>query len=199
MAVDIGVNSILNYGVLLLPVIITSFLVLISVFNQNAKGLIFLLNVLVLAVGNLGLQKFFKVARPTDYDEDNCQLLDFNSGHSLPDFNSNFLAFVLAYLCWPMIEKETQPNIPLIIVLFILNIANIFFRYRNKCSSGIGLGLGSLVGLLYGSLTFLLWYSIDKKLVFIDAMASNKVACSRPSKQTFKCAVYKNGQLVKNL
>ena len=199
MAVELGVNSILNYGVLLLPVLITSFLVLISVFNQNAKGLIFLLNVLVLAVGNLGLQKFFGATATSGMKTDSCRLLGFSSGNPLPDFNSNFLAFVLAYLCWPMIEKETQPNIPLIIVLFILNIANIFFRYRNNCSSPVGLGLGSLVGLLYGSLTFLLWYSIDKKLVFIDAMASNKVACSRPSKQTFKCAVYKNGQLVKNL
>jgi hypothetical protein len=28
---------------------------------------------------------------------------------------------------------------------------------------------------------------------------SNNVVCSRPKKQTFKCAVYKNGELIKNL
>ena len=33
-------------------------------------------------------------------------------------------------------------------------------------------------------------------LLYFDELLSNKVACSRPSKQSFKCSVYKGGELI---
>jgi hypothetical protein len=33
-------------------------------------------------------------------------------------------------------------------------------------------------------------------LLYFDELESNNVTCSRPSKQTFKCSVYKNGELI---
>ena len=48
------------------------------------------------------------------------------------------------------------------------------------------------------------WYNILKitgndSLLYYDEYVSDKVACSRPEKQTFKCAVYKNGELLKTI
>ena len=57
----------------------------------------------------------------------------------------------------------------------------------------VGAGLG--VGFFYA-----LWSKQENRhLLFTSDLGSNRVSCSRPSKQTFKCAVYKNGQLIKNL
>jgi hypothetical protein len=39
------------------------------------------------------------------------------------------------------------------------------------------------------------WAGLQKYLFFNETV-SNKVVCSMPKKQTFKCAVYKNGEMI---
>ena len=69
-----------------------------------------------------------------------------------------------------------------------------------KCNNLTDIFIGNLLGSGLGvGYFFAFWSSNNKKLLFIDNLDSNKVMCNRPSKQTFKCAVYKNGQLIKNL
>ena len=36
----------------------------------------------------------------------------------------------------------------------------------------------------------------NKNFLFINQVSSNKEICSMPSAQTFKCSVYKNGELI---
>ena len=52
-----------------------------------------------------------------------------------------------------------------------------------------GGGLGALVSALVFS-------SPISNYLFINELSSNKETCSMPSKQTFKCSVYKNGELI---
>ena len=56
-----------------------------------------------------------------------------------------------------------------------------------------GLFLGSLISgiLMYGTTL--------KKYLYINEVNSNKEVCSMPSKQQFKCRLYRNGELVGNL
>jgi hypothetical protein len=37
-----------------------------------------------------------------------------------------------------------------------------------------------------------------EKFLFFNEVQSNKVVCSRPTKQQFKCTVYKNGEILTN-
>jgi hypothetical protein len=37
------------------------------------------------------------------------------------------------------------------------------------------------------------------KFMFFNEVQSNKDVCNMPSKQTFKCQVYKNGELIGNV
>jgi hypothetical protein len=65
------------------------------------------------------------------------------------------------------------------------------------CTDYGGIALGSLVGVIGGSI----WYSIFNimelnDLLYFNELQSNNVICKRPSKQTFKCSVYKNGKLI---
>ena len=70
-------------------------------------------------------------------------------------------------------------------------------KVLKKCTTYGGTVLGTLVGLVMGGV----WYSIFHmsgydSLLYFDELKSNNVQCSRPSKQSFKCSVYKNGQLI---
>ena len=57
--------------------------------------------------------------------------------------------------------------------------------------------LGALVGFILGTLWYTLFHTSGyDSLLYFDELRSNKVVCSRPAKQSFKCSVYKNGQLV---
>ena len=37
----------------------------------------------------------------------------------------------------------------------------------------------------------------NDKMLYFNEILSNKVICGRPSESTFKCAVYKNGELLR--
>ncbi len=73
-------------------------------------------------------------------------------------------------------------------------------KLTKKCTSLAGIFLGGLIGLLLGTVWFCMFYLTDnKKILFFNELVSNNVVCNRPEKQKFKCAVYKNGKLLKTL
>jgi hypothetical protein len=90
-------------------------------------------------------------------------------------------------------------NIPLLIVLLVLYAIDCVMKSSNKCTTPIGIVLGSFLGLVWG----LMWYFVVQnqhpELLYYDDLISNKIACSRPTQQQFKCSVYKNGELLKTL
>ena len=54
-----------------------------------------------------------------------------------------------------------------------------------------------LVGGLFGVLMALILFYSDKiSLLFINELNSNKEVCSVPSKQMFRCSVFKDGMII---
>jgi len=97
-------------------------------------------------------------------------------------------------------QASNNFNWSLLIFILVLLGIDTSSRLYNHCTTFLGTGLGLLLG---GILSFG-YYAIIKEtqpdlLYFINSKSSNNVACSKPSKQTFKCSVYKNGKLIKNL
>ena len=69
-------------------------------------------------------------------------------------------------------------------------------KYMN-CSSYSKSFAGTGFGLIFGALWyFVILYSFGKKYLYFNILGSNNVVCNKPSKQTFKCSVYKNGKLI---
>ena len=85
--------------------------------------------------------------------------------------------------------------------IVLLSIVGVFFginavsKTLNGCTTLVGVLISSVVGFIIG----FAWYSIvmasNPKLLFFSADGGEPV-CSRPSKQTFKCKVYKNGEVI---
>ena len=183
------------------PLLLSFFLVMASIFNQNLKGIVYLGGILLATVINTIVLYMIKNEKTIDAAP-TCNLvnLPFNmSRYNVPSLNSSLIAFTMAYLIMPM-QFSNNMNysiISFLIGLFLMDGVN---KILNKCTNTTGVILGLFVGGTLG----LLWYSIFHatgydSLLYFNELTSNKVYCDRPKKQTFKCAVYKNGELVKSL
>ena len=132
-----------------------------------------------------------------------CYLFSTEDAHrgyiSVPSFNSVIIAYTIAYLIGPMIINNAV-NYLLVIFLFVLLLIDSFSRVTHNCTSPMGVVFGVILGLFIGGIYILMLKSSGYDyLLYNDDFISNKVACSKPNKQQFKCAVYKNGELLRNI
>jgi len=107
----------------------------------------------------------------------------------------------ITYVVLPFImEGQTVSYIPLISVLLSIWVIDFIVKLRNECTNGLGVALGTIGGGFIGGLfTILLYKFLNKGLLFHSTSASNNVTCKKASKSQFKCSVYKNGQIIKQL
>jgi len=121
-------------------------------------------------------------------------------------YSTYILCFTMFYLIMPMIMVSSQSHTDtmnyIVMAFFIAYILfDLFVKKSLSCIPGLfttnvigdiisGCGLGALIAgpLMFGT-------SLRSKL-FINELNSNKEVCSMPSKQQFRCSVYKNGELV---
>jgi hypothetical protein len=111
------------------------------------------------------------------------------------------------YFIIPMIMISVQNNINVInygvLAFFICYIAlDILIKYILSCfpSSFWNISGNILSGMFLGGLASLIMYGTKlKSYLYINEINTNKEVCSMPSKQQFKCSVYKDGTLVREL
>ena len=120
-------------------------------------------------------------------------------------FGTYLTSFTLFYFLTPMILLTVDSgvdSINYIIVLFFL--CYIFLDLAMKKQMGCTRDLTNVnvagnffSGTLLGAgISSLLYTSPIKNLLYIGEINSENEVCSMPSKQKFKCRVYKNGELV---
>lgn len=202
MAIELTFTNIFQFIAALSPLILGFFMIMISIFNQDIKGLIYLAGILITTIINVLILNTIKNKKDLNENINACDIihLPFNlSEYNIPSLNSVLLTFTFVYLVMPMLSSN-QMNYPLIIFLSGMIIIDAISKIMNKCTNITGI----LIGCLLGSLVGAIWYIIFKaaglsSLLYFNTLDSNKLYCSRPKNQTFKCAVYKNGQLVKTL
>lgn len=181
----------------LAPLLVGSFFIMLSLLNQNVKGIVYLAGAVLATVLNIFVMN--QIGSPIAPDASMlCNLVElpyltkFNS----PSPSALFIAFTFAYMFLPM-RYNNQMNYPVIITLLCLLALDSLSKIKGKCTTAGGSVLGSLLGFVFGALWYSLFHGMGyDSLLYFDEMDSNNVVCSKPSKQTFKCSVYKNGELV---
>ncbi len=121
-------------------------------------------------------------------------------------YSTYILSFTMMYFIIPMIMVSTQNKVNVmnygVLSFFIAYIIlDLLIKNSLSCLPGI---LSSLVigdglsGLFLGSLIagIIMYGSNLKSYLYINEINTNKEVCSMPSKQQFKCSVYKDGTLV---
>jgi hypothetical protein len=93
------------------------------------------------------------------------------------------------------------PNFWVFSSLIVYFLIDVFIKLYKKCLVKMGdLLLNILLGFASSALIVTLMYAGgSSKYLFFNEVASNKEVCYKPDNQTFKCAVYKNGELVGDL
>jgi hypothetical protein len=201
MAMQFTFTNIIQFFAAVSPLLLGFFLIMGSVFNQNLKGVIYLGGVLIASVINLLISNM--IGKTTNTAEpDSCNLINFpfiNNNYSCPAFNTMFISFTLAYLVLPMIYNS-KINYVVLSTLLLLLLVDGITRLIKGCNDFIDLTTGMVIGLLLGGAQFsIMHYTKHDDLLYYDDLLSNNVVCERPKKQTFKCSVYKNGELIKSL
>ena len=183
------------------PLLLGFFLIMGSIFNNNIKGVLYFSGVLTASlINSLMLNPLFAGVRRGGAS---CDLVEWSWGSNRredsPAYTSMFIAFTLAYLTTPMVLTN-QVNGTVIATISILFFVDAYTRFARGCVGKLSVLLGLLFGAGMGIGWCMLFYMTGHAdLLYFNDLISNNVICSRPQKQTFKCSIYKNGELVKNL
>jgi hypothetical protein len=197
MAIALTLSNIIQFISFIAPTFLIFFMFLNSMFNQNLKGLVYIAGILLSSFTNIVLMNIVRSERD-EGEAFSCSLFDipFVSKFNSPYPTTLIIAFTIAYLVMPMTYNNNM-NYGVLAFLLCLLFLDMLTKVQNKCTTYPGAALGALVGALMG----LFWYGIFNatgygSLLYFDELRSDNVMCSKPSKQTFKCHVYKNGELI---
>tara|TARA_B110000285_G_scaffold223974_1_gene280171 strand:+ start:318 stop:935 length:618 start_codon:yes stop_codon:yes gene_type:complete len=196
--------NIVGFGYLFLrlaPFVLASFFTLASIFNQDFKGFIYLVGLLFssfITMLTAKLPVINKLRRPEDSPEI-CNVLTIGQTDSLSDLplGQSALTYTFAYLLFSILKYEmVLQNIPTLVFFPLLIIFDFIWNLNNSCYSFSQL----LTSLCVGGIIGISWASIiatskTPSLMYFSSLSSKEV-CSKPSKSTFRCNVYKNGKLI---
>ena len=197
MAIQLSITNVFRFVSYITPILLIFFMIMISVFNQDVKGLVYLGGVLITIFITVATKNMIK--QPANNPAYTCELFDFPgnaSNYTVPSLNSVLLAFTFAYLFKPMTDYK-QMNYSVIVTLLLLFIIDAVTKVTNNCTPPLGVISGGLIGYVLGIAYYsMLKASGSEKFLYLNELQSNNVVCAKPSEQQFKCAVYKNGQLI---
>ncbi len=204
------------------PYLVIFFILFNSIVNSNfIKGIVYLSGLMILFVIVLFFQKILS-ASGMHTPNPLCNLFQINAIlYSIPSFSIALITYTMLYILLPMISNNVinYPFIiilflilfinglhrvkyncnPFIIILFLILFINGLHRVKYNCTTIFGAVTGGFLGIVWGVLYYTMINSSDPKLTYSDDFLSNKVACSRPTEQKFKCSVYKNGELLQSI
>jgi len=178
------------------PLIVSISIISLSFVFQNFKGLIYLVWLIIFTC----IRSFcieLSGSKPLNFSEnDLCTMIQY-SKYGNNTFSMFFISFSLFYICAPMfINKDI--NYFLLSGFIFYYLLDLGIRYYSKCINVISsVILDTLLGVLCGVISTMTMYSTKtQQYLFFNETSSTKDICSLPSKQTFKCSLYKNGELV---
>jgi hypothetical protein len=177
------------------PIILATSITSLSFIFQNFKGLIYL----GFLIGCCIVRNYVYMitgGSPIVNDKTICTSIQY-SKYGNPTFSAFVFAFTIMYLSLPMFSNSA-PNFWVFISLVAYFFIDMFIKLYKKCVVSIGdLFLNVLLGLSSAALIVTLMYAGGSgEHLFFNEVSSNKDICYQPSKQSFKCEVFKNGELL---
>jgi len=196
----------IKHFVQLSPVFISSFMLMSSVFSGDVKAFIWL------ALSIVGIVIIFLLQQTSLFQdkvpvaiplEDNCAdpLIPLFTNFPTLSVSTFFIVFTFVYLVQPMIMNNDWNYYVIIGFLGLLAMDTMVkFQLFPSCTRKTGILAGATLGALYSALCYnAILAAGGNRLLYFNTVSSNNVYCSRPKKQTFKCFVYKNGEVISSV
>jgi hypothetical protein len=183
-------------------VVITFSILLLSISLSNPmKGAVYIGWVLIATF--IRIMLLMMVGVGTASNEPRCNkgglpgsLAQYDGGR-----NSIFiLCFTFCYICFPMFISQNV-NWYLVWILLVYIIFDCVMKLTSGCIKSSVPIIGEIFGgCLFGLFVSGVMYVLKlTNFLFVNDVASNREVCSMAKKQTFKCAVYKNGEIISSI
>lgn len=180
------------------PIILATSVVGMSFVFQNFKGFIYLGFLLACCVAREFVYKW-SGSLPSVSNNTICTSIQY-SKYGNPSFSAFVFTFTIMYLCLPMFSNDSV-NFWIFSVLLAYFFMDMFLKIYKGCIVKMGdLFLNVLLGLSSSALIVSLMYAGGSgKYLFFNEVSSTKEMCSQPKEQTFKCSLYRNGELISGI
>jgi len=194
------------------PIIICVSIVVFSMFTSTMeKAFVFFVWIFIITFIRIIVFKGFKSNQDFGSNEMPNICLTGLSELFIPKdvtYSTFILSFTMMYLITPMIMISKQNKVNVInygiLAFFLAYIAlDLFIKNLLSCIqlfSSLVIG-DVLSGLFLGGVIsgIIMYGSTLKSYLYINEINTNKEVCSMPSKQQFKCRVFKDGTLIGNI
>jgi uncharacterized membrane protein (DUF441 family) len=194
------------------PIIICVSIVLFSMFTSTMeKAFVFFIWIFIITFIRIIAFKGFKSNQDFVSNEIPNICLTGLSQLFIPKdvtYSIYILTFTMMYLFTPMLMVSKQHNVNIInygiLGFFLAYLAlDLGVKYQLKCIKIVSsLVIGDVLsGLFLGGVIsgIIMYGSTLKSYLYINEINANKEVCSMPSKQQFKCRVFKDGTLIGNM
>jgi len=177
------------------PVILALLITSMSLLFQNFKGFIYLGYLIAACIARNYIYKMGG-SHPSENDGTICTSVQY-SKYGNPTFSAFVFSFTTMYLLYPMFTNGSV-NFWLVSGIIAYFLVDLFIKVSKNCKLGFGdLFLNILSGLILATVIVVLMYAGgSSQYLFFNETQNNKEVCSMPTTQTFKCNVYKNGELI---
>jgi hypothetical protein len=180
------------------PIIVALCVTSMSFYSQNFKGFVYLAWLLIFTWFRSLLYEVTGSSQTTTSETtaNICNIVQY-SQYGNSGFSVYFIAFTIVYICTPMFMNQEMNYFVLSGILFYL-LLNTWIRSSKQCFMNMtDIFLNLVGGLFTGAIAVSIMYTANvSKYLFFNELSSNKEVCSQPKKQTFRCAVYKNGEVI---
>jgi hypothetical protein len=198
---DLNIVTISYLFLRLAPFVLVCFFSLSSFLNQDLKGLVYLIGLIFSCFGTMFFGNILTFLSKYDPDKrpEICNIFSVNQQSEISKLplGQSIFGFTLFYLLYPMIKNNyVMNNIPTIVFFPALIIFDMVWNIQNTCYTFQQLFVSLILGTIFGTLwAYIISKTYNPSLQYLASSSNNEV-CSKPSKQTFTCKVYKNGQLL---
>ena len=193
---ELNLINILYMFFRLAPFIIVSYFTLQSLFNQDLKGVMYLIGLLIASfatymVGSiLPTQEPNPLNAPSKYSIAKCSQLTLGNGGPISKLplSQTVFGYTLAYLSYFIGVNNLQTqNIATFVIFPLVIIADMFWSSSNLCSTPKYLLTALIIGGIMGVLWAMMVDSFGIPNLAYFSGISNKDVCSQPSKSLYRC------------
>lgn len=178
------------------PFIIISYYTLLSVFNQDLKGLIYLVGLIIFCSILIPIGSVVSTYAAEDtYKSPDCTFgyLGLNDSGSptalsfmpLGLFSLCYTLGYITYLCYT--NNLVKENVPFFVILPILIAYQAFWLLTNGCNSMPSIILSLVFGLFFGGIWGLIIKSAEIPELEILSSLNTKQVCDKPTTQQYRC------------
>jgi hypothetical protein len=193
---DLNIINLIYLFFRLAPFIIVSYFALQSIFNQDFKGLIYLVGLLMASVTTIVVGNVIPKQDVPALNQAKCNMLTLGANEPLSrlPLSQTVFGYTLAYLSYFIgVNNLQSQNIATFVIFPVIVIADFLWSTSNSCASPEYL----LTALIIGGVIGVLWAMIIDSTKIADftyfSGINNKDVCTKPTRSMYRCrSVNKN-------